>query len=86
VALSVIVLATAALITWQQAWPAVGRFLVNLDVLAASGLVALLAAVVAAGGYLRSGESPSEPSTSVGNTSGRDPVTDRGHWTRARKA
>ncbi|MEP6561381.1 MAG: ABC transporter permease [Nakamurella sp.] len=51
-ALSLIVVAAAMLITWRQAWPALGNFLVNLNVLAASGLVLLLGVVVAAGGYL----------------------------------
>lgn len=51
-ALSLMVVAAAMLITWRQAWPALGNFLVNLNVLAASGLVLLLGVVVAAGGYL----------------------------------
>jgi hypothetical protein len=51
-ALSLIVVAAAMLITWQDAWPAFGSFLVNLDILAASGLVLLVSVVVAAGGYL----------------------------------
>jgi hypothetical protein len=51
-AVSLIVVAGAMLITWQGAWPAFGSFIVNLDILAASGLVLLVGVVVAAGGYL----------------------------------
>ena len=51
-AVSLIVVAGAMLITWQGAWSAFGRFVVNLDILAASGLVLLVGVVVAAGGYL----------------------------------
>ena len=40
------------LVTWRQWWPAVGSFLSDLDVLAASGMLALAAAAVAGGGYL----------------------------------
>ena len=39
------------LISWQQWWPQVGEFLANLDLLAATGLLALVALVVALGGY-----------------------------------
>ena len=38
-------------ITWRQWWPQVGEVLANLDLLAASGLLAVAAAVVALGGY-----------------------------------
>ena len=50
--LTLIVVAAVMLITWQGAWPAFGSFLVNLDILTASGLVLLVGVVVAAGGYL----------------------------------
>ena len=40
------------IVTWQQAWPQVWSYLVNLDILAASGILAMVAAVVGLGGYL----------------------------------
>jgi hypothetical protein len=49
---TLIVVAAVMLITWQGAWPAFGRFVVDLDILTASGLVLLVGVVVAAGGYL----------------------------------
>jgi len=49
--LAVIAVGAVLIITWRQWWPQVGDFLVNLDLLAASGLVAIVAAVVALGGY-----------------------------------
>ena len=58
------------LITWRQWWPQVGHFLANLDILAATGLVAIAAVIVALGGYADdpadhrlSDRSPSEPAT-----------------------
>jgi len=50
--LTLIVVAAIMIITWRQAWPAFGNFLVNLDILAASGIVLLVSVVVAVGGYL----------------------------------
>lgn len=40
------------LVTWRQWWPAVGSYLSELNVLAASGMLALVAAALAGGGYL----------------------------------
>ena len=40
------------LVTWRQWWPAVGGFLSDLNILAASGMLALVAAAIAGGGYL----------------------------------
>jgi hypothetical protein len=52
-ALIVVVLVGAVLlITWWQAWPRVWDFLVDLNIMTASLLVALVAAVVSLGGYL----------------------------------
>ena len=42
----------ALLVTWRQWWPAVGSYLSDLNVLAASGMLALVAAAIAGGGYL----------------------------------
>ena len=42
----------ALLVTWRQWWPAVGSYLSDLNVLAASGMLALVAAALAGGGYL----------------------------------
>lgn len=39
-------------ITWRQAWPEFGNFVANLNILTASGLVAVIAAAFAVGGYL----------------------------------
>lgn len=49
---SLIVVVAVLIITWRQAWPQVWSFLVNLDILAASGILALVAAVVGLGGFL----------------------------------
>lgn len=51
-ALAVAVVAAAMVATWRQAWPQVWRFLVDLNILNASLLAALLAVVVCLGGYL----------------------------------
>lgn len=51
-ALVVALVGVVLLITWLQEWPAVGRFLVDLNIVNASLLTALVAAVVALGGYL----------------------------------
>ena len=40
------------LITWRQWWPAVGSYLSELNILAASGMLALVAVALAGGGYL----------------------------------
>jgi hypothetical protein len=50
-ALAVIVVGAVLIITWRQWWPQVGTFLANLDLLAASVLVAIIAGAVALGGY-----------------------------------
>jgi len=50
--LTLLVVIAVMVITWQQAWPAVGTFLVGLNILAASGLVAVVAILFAIGGYL----------------------------------
>ena len=49
---SILRVGAVLLVTWRQWWPAVGSFLSDLDVLAASGMLALAAAAVAGGGYL----------------------------------
>jgi hypothetical protein len=51
-AITLVLVGAALLITWWQAWPQVGRFLVDLNILAASLLVALIAVVASLGGYL----------------------------------
>ncbi|HEY5881674.1 MAG TPA: hypothetical protein VIU11_22380 [Nakamurella sp.] len=51
-AITVVLVGAAILITWWQAWPRVWRFLVDLNILGASLLVALVAVVVSIGGYL----------------------------------
>lgn len=51
-ALTLLLVGAAILITWAEAWPQVGRFLVDLNIVNASLLVALVAAVVSLGGYL----------------------------------
>lgn len=48
----VVLVAVAILITWWQAWPRVWNFLVELNIVTASLLVALVAVVVGIGGYL----------------------------------
>ncbi|MET0865577.1 MAG: hypothetical protein ABWZ98_14700, partial [Nakamurella sp.] len=50
--LTLIVVAAVMLITWEDAWSAFWNAVVNLDILAASGLVLLAGVVVAIGGYL----------------------------------
>ena len=50
-ALALIAVGTVLVITWRQWWPQVGQFLGNLDMLSASGLIAVVAAIVALGGY-----------------------------------
>ena len=40
------------LVTWRQWWPAVGSYLSELNILAASGMLALAAVAIAGGGYL----------------------------------
>lgn len=51
-ALTLLAVIAALLVTWGQAWPQVGRFLAELDIVAASLLVAVVAAAVGLGGYL----------------------------------
>ena len=50
--LSLIVVLGVMVITWRGAWVAFGSFVANLDILAASGLVAVLAVLAGLGGYL----------------------------------
>lgn len=52
VVISIVLVAAVILITWRQAWPEVGRFLVDLDIVNASLLVGLMAVAVSIGGYL----------------------------------
>ncbi len=49
---SVLAVGAVLLVTWRQWWPAVGGFLSDLNILAASGMLALVAAAIAGGGYL----------------------------------
>lgn len=49
--LTLLVLAAILIVTWQQWWQEVGSYLANLDLLGASGIVALVAVVIALGGY-----------------------------------
>lgn len=51
-ALTLMVVIGAVLVTWVQAWPRVGRFLAELDIVAASLVVAVIAAAVGLGGFL----------------------------------
>lgn len=51
-AIVIVLLAAAILITWWEAWPQVGHFLVNLDIVNASLLIALVSVVVTLGGFL----------------------------------
>ena len=44
--------AAALLVTWRQWWPAVGSYLSVLNILAACGMLALVAVAIAGGGYL----------------------------------
>jgi hypothetical protein len=50
-ALALIIVGTVLIITWRQWWPQVGQFLGGLDMLSASGLIAVVAVVAALGGY-----------------------------------
>ena len=50
--LSLIVVLGVMVITWRGAWVAFGSFVANLDMLAASSLVAVLAVLAGLGGYL----------------------------------
>ena len=49
---SVLAVGAVLLVTWRQWWPAVGSYLSGLNVLAASGMLALAAVAIAGGGYL----------------------------------
>ncbi len=51
-AIVIVLLGAAILVTWWEAWPQVGHFLVNLDIVNASLLIALLSVVVSLGGFL----------------------------------
>ncbi len=50
--ITVVLLLAALLITWQQAWSRVWEFLVDLNIVGASLLVAAVAVAVTLGGYL----------------------------------
>jgi len=50
--LTMIVVLGVMIITWRGAWVAFGSFVANLDILGASGLVAVLAVLAGVGGYL----------------------------------
>lgn len=50
-AATLLAVAAVVLITWREWWPAVGAFLADVDILAASGILAIVAAFVALGGY-----------------------------------
>ena len=49
---SILAVGAVLLVTWRQWWPAVGSYLSGLNVLAASGMLALAAVAIAGGGYL----------------------------------
>jgi len=49
---SILAVGAVLLVTWRQWWSAVGGFLSGLNVLAASGMLAVVAVAVAGGGYL----------------------------------
>jgi hypothetical protein len=51
-AVTLVVVVAVMLITWQQAWPRLWQFLIDLDIISASLLIALIALVVSLGGYL----------------------------------
>jgi hypothetical protein len=46
-----VVVGAVLIITWRHWWPQVGHLLTNLDPLGITGLVAVVAVVVALGGY-----------------------------------
>jgi hypothetical protein len=46
-----VLLAAALIITWAHAWPGVGRFFTSLTAAGLTGLLAMLAAALLAGGY-----------------------------------
>ena len=47
----VVALAAVLLVTWRQWWSQVWTYLVDLDILSATGILAILAAITALGGY-----------------------------------
>jgi hypothetical protein len=51
-ALTLVVVGAAILLTWWEAWPAVGRFLADLNIVTASLLLAAVAVMISLGGYL----------------------------------
>ncbi len=50
-AVTLVVVGAVVLVTWGQWWSVVGAFLADLDILAASGILAIVAVLVALGGY-----------------------------------
>ncbi len=50
-ALTLVVVGAVLIITWRQWWPQVDHFVANLDPLGVTGLFAVVAVVVALGGY-----------------------------------
>jgi hypothetical protein len=46
-----VLLAVALLITWAHAWPGTGHFFTSLSAAGLTGLLAVLAATLLAGGY-----------------------------------
>lgn len=51
-ALTLVLVGAVILITWADAWPQVGRFLADLNILDASLLMAVVALAIGLGGYL----------------------------------
>jgi hypothetical protein len=48
---TVVIVAAALIVTWQEGWPRVGDFLMTLNLIEASGLLAIVELVVGLGGY-----------------------------------
>ncbi len=51
-ALVVLALAAVLLVTWRQWWAQLGAYLADLNILSATGILAIVAAVTALGGYV----------------------------------
>ncbi len=50
-AVTLVIVAAALIVTWQQWWPRVGDFLTNVNLVQLSGLLAIVALIVGFGGY-----------------------------------